>query len=601
MLKNQLQTLIALGIGILVLLTVILTLIYGNNEANYNVTEVRDVNLTVNGTTREASMPLTLNDLPHQTEVRLSFTIPAKSGNTFFFSSVYSPLTILFDGNIVYEYGKPGTYPFFFGDPPTQYASIGIPIKHSVQVEMIYHSPNERRTLSIHAPVLGSDSAIIGWLMSRYAFTLSLSLFFLFLGVVLITMSPFFLRLENQSQSLLQPGLLCFLAGAWQFGENSFSVYLVQSPSILYVMDFLGMFLLAIPLYKLGMHYLKLESNRLLKTLLYVMEISVIIAILLQLTGIVSFHRSLYYFHYLIPGAIMALTGTTLYEYLHNKNRLAGIFFILFLILAVAAILELINYRLHFMSQFSSIFQLGLFMFVLAMAFFSGITIRNMYASQFRNLTLENELKLQEQTISAQKMRNELLLNNYEEIRRQRHDIRHHLRTLSGMLQKGETRNAYDYIQELASTVPVYTPEKYCSNLIINATLGYYNQLAKENNIDLKIHVQVPESNPNISDSNLCVIFGNLLENATEACSRMKSGARYITLNSQVRGEVLFITMDNSYDGNVSKKGERFYSSKRPGFGTGLSSVQSLAETHNGSASFEALENEFRSEVYVRL
>ena len=598
---KRLLLLLAALLSVLTVATVLLTVDQRYTRPFGGATQIRTVQLTEGGKTREAKLPLSLSGLPHGTEVILSFSLPEEAGDTLFFGSVYAPLTIEANGRVLYRYGTPGTYPSFFGDPPTQYSSIHLPDEAERVIQMRYLSPNERTTLSIHAPLAGTASNILHTLLDQYGLTMALSMFFLFLGLILLALSPFFFRMPARALSFLSPGLLCLVAGAWQFGENTLSVYLLQSPSLLYVLDFLGLFFLPIPLYQMGIFYLGLERNRLLQSILFLAECSGLAAIILQLTGTVSFHRSLFYFHILVPLAILVLTVTALHEFLRRQNRMAGLFFLPFLILTVAAFLELLNFRLHFLPQFSALFQVGLFLFMLTMAVFIGFSSRNLITVRIQNLALENEVKLQEQTIGAQKKRNELLLSHFEEIRRQRHDIRHHLRTLGDMLQKGETDSAAEYIRSVEDSVPTYTPERFCDNQIVSATLSYYAQQARENGITLKIHAQVPETNPNISDANLCVIFGNLLENAIEACQRMRSGSRYITLNAQVRGEVLFITMDNSYDGNLRREMDRFLSSKRPGFGTGLSSLQALAESHSGEAVFRGLENMFQSEVYVRL
>ncbi|MEG2200545.1 MAG: GHKL domain-containing protein, partial [Anaerovorax sp.] len=81
--------------------------------------------------------------------------------------------------------------------------------------------------------------------------------------------------------------------------------------------------------------------------------------------------------------------------------------------------------------------------------------------------------------------------------------------------------------------------------------------------IELSIKLTVPEHTEQITDSTLCIIFGNLLENGMEACNRMTEGDKFIRLRSRLQYETLTATMDNSFNGAVSKSGEKFLSSKR--------------------------------------
>ena len=104
-----------------------------------------------------------------------------------------------------------------------------------------------------------------------------------------------------------------------------------------------------------------------------------------------------------------------------------------------------------------------------------------------------------------------------------------------------------------------------------------------------------------LDDRALCIVFAKLLENAVEACGRIAEGEKCIRLSSRLEHGVLTITMDNSFDGKFAKQKEKFLSSKRSGFGIGISSIQAVAKAHQGDARFEAEGTVFRSSVYCRL
>ena len=581
------------------------------------VKTVRSCRVRTAGGTRKLALPAVLDDLPHGSTVEISYTLPSRYGNRLFFGTVYAPLKIYVDDQLVYSYGDEETYPAFFLDPPTNYTSITLPVHgpdlEDLTVKMVYTSPQERHSLSIHSPMFGSDSEIFYYMLKRYGVSFILSVFFLFLGALLILVSLFFLQTPKASSAILLTAVMALSAGSWQFGENTLSVYLLRKPYLLYVMDFVGLFILVIPLYMMAILYLDMQKSRLLRAVLYLMEISALAAFLLQATGTVSFHRSLYWFHVLLPAAICILTGRTLYEAIKKKNRNAGYYLVSLMVLLAAALSELINYYLHLNIQFTSFFQLGLFLFMCIMAFFSALYIRNMADLQISNLKLENANHLQEQIIEAQKSKNIALLSHYEEIRKQRHDIRHHLRTIDDMLKKGKGNDASDYIHSIEGSIPGYISETYCDNPVVNSTLCYYAQKASEERIRILIHVQVPAENPAVTDAGLCVLCGNLLENAIEACRRMTGSNRYINLRSRVAGDMLFISMENSYEGAVRSQDqlsveekqiepdEGLLSSKHEGSGRGLRSIASICSQHQGSVEIRVKDNCFVSEICIRL
>ena len=100
----------------------------------------------------------------------------------------------------------------------------------------------------------------------------------------------------------------------------------------------------------------------------------------------------------------------------------------------------------------------------------------------------------------------------------------------------------------------------------------------------------------------ICVIFGNIVENAIEACEKVRVGERYIRLSADREGsQCLYITMVNSSDGCSVKKKEVFVSSKKEKSGIGLSSVKMLAEKYGGLAEFHEEGNEFYSNIMLKL
>lgn len=102
-------------------------------------------------------------------------------------------------------------------------------------------------------------------------------------------------------------------------------------------------------------------------------------------------------------------------------------------------------------------------------------------------------------------------------------------------------------------------------------------------------------------DSDLCVVFANLLENAAEACARMKQGEHFVTLHSSWQDGLLTITMENSFEGPIREENGQFYSSKRDDFGVGLSSVQAMASKYGGRARFSHTDSVFSSSVFLYL
>lgn len=91
--------------------------------------------------------------------------------------------------------------------------------------------------------------------------------------------------------------------------------------------------------------------------------------------------------------------------------------------------------------------------------------------------------------------------------------------------------------------------------------LGYYANICKLEGIDFAITTMVPED-LKIDQTDLCVVFGNILENALGACRRVTAGQRFIKLSSQVIGNKLYITVDNCFSGEIRLKDGVFLSQR---------------------------------------
>ena len=156
------------------------------------------------------------------------------------------------------------------------------------------------------------------------------------------------------------------------------------------------------------------------------------------------------------------------------------------------------------------------------------------------------------------------------------------------------------YIDDLLDTIPA-APQMYCENQAVNAIVSHYATLCQEQGVETDIRLSVPTQTQQITDAELCVIFGNLLENALEACDRMGEGRKFLHLGSRIHMGLLTIVMDNSFDGQVRQENGKFRSSKRDDFGVGLTSIQAVARKRGGDARFETDGNVFHSSVYVQI
>jgi len=138
-----------------------------------------------------------------------------------------------------------------------------------------------------------------------------------------------------------------------------------------------------------------------------------------------------------------------------------------------------------------------------------------------------------------------------------------------------------------------------CKNLTVDSFVKYYISIATDKNIRFDTKLNIPQD-ININPIDLCVILGNGIENAINACDKTEDDDnKYINLISNIIGTNLVIKIVNSYNGEIRKDGDKFISTTHEGYGIGLSSITGLAEKYNGYVDIKYTHNRFEIDIVL--
>lgn len=189
--------------------------------------------------------------------------------------------------------------------------------------------------------------------------------------------------------------------------------------------------------------------------------------------------------------------------------------------------------------------------------------------------------------------------------RQSRHDLRHHLQALSTLASQEDGSTAEERLLHIQDYLKAYTEIvdqrefiPLCHNLLVDSLLNYYRCKALDAKVSVEIHANLPEISM-IPDPLLCIILGNLLENALDATMELPPGEGRIQAIIQTLGENLIITVDNTFNGDLNLKGNIFHSTKATGSGLGLLNVSHTAESYGGNALFEGNDQTFHTSVIL--
>ena len=196
-----------------------------------------------------------------------------------------------------------------------------------------------------------------------------------------------------------------------------------------------------------------------------------------------------------------------------------------------------------------------------------------------QRVQLEVENELLESQLDAQLAHYGDLTAQYEQIRAMRHDISHHLNTIHALLQAGNLKEASEYSEQLLPAQTYSSRLGSCRNPVVDAFLYTRAQEAGLRGVPVRADVSLPVELP-VSNTDLIVAFGNLLDNALEACTGIPDAQ--ITLRAHIDKGYLVIQESNPVRPRQpqGKKPRRIPELER---GVGFRVLSGLAGKYDGS------------------
>lgn len=194
-----------------------------------------------------------------------------------------------------------------------------------------------------------------------------------------------------------------------------------------------------------------------------------------------------------------------------------------------------------------------------------------------------NRLYLEQQKSGqyhAQVAAYKMLEEQYEQAERLRHDMKNHLIALTGLLEEREWEKMRAYLQKMGSSGSLGTEEDVTGNKVVDALLYRKRKKAEEKQIQWECDVQI-SGLCGIDEFDLCVLFGNILDNAVEACERLGDDRkRFIDIQAKVIKRCFLLEVKNSTD--TAEKGKQNGAGGENRRGIGTLNLQDMVQRYHG-------------------
>lgn len=210
-----------------------------------------------------------------------------------------------------------------------------------------------------------------------------------------------------------------------------------------------------------------------------------------------------------------------------------------------------------------------------------------------------------EQQIFAQAEHYKLLADSTYELRRFKHDFKNMSIAIEKLLVDEENSQALQLFKQYNHTLE--NPSSYSmmfdtGNGIVDALLTDKQQKADSYNAKIIFHGAVPMNC--LSPTDICVVLGNTLDNAIEACEKLQTQEEsVISVNCNCNSGFMFLSISNPICGKISIQNNYISTTKenKTLHGFGLYSLQSIVKKYSGNIELKATDNEFTANIDLSL
>lgn len=191
--------------------------------------------------------------------------------------------------------------------------------------------------------------------------------------------------------------------------------------------------------------------------------------------------------------------------------------------------------------------------------------------------------------------------NIYMTMRGWRHDYHNHLQSLKGFLSLNKVEQMKNYLNELETDLDSIDTLYHSGNLQLDSILNAKLAIAEKGQIRIHCDASIPPQ-LHVSDLDLCVILGNLLDNAIESCRKIKDpDERFIRVYIGILKKQLYISITNATSETVKQRTDHYFTTKRGDHGHGLKRVDQVVKKYDGYLNRQNEPGVFATEIVLPL
>jgi len=178
------------------------------------------------------------------------------------------------------------------------------------------------------------------------------------------------------------------------------------------------------------------------------------------------------------------------------------------------------------------------------------------------------------------------------------HDINNHIFCIKNLSSDKEDVNKY--IDEMSKELNEFKEIHNTGNMILDIILNEKQNICNENNIDLTCDVNFSKCNF-IEMTDVCSIFSNILDNAIEACEKIKDMQKEIILRGTIVNDFFVIRIENTKQNKVNIREKHIKTDKKDTYlhGLGIKSIKQSVKKYNGEVVIDYTDDKFILNILI--
>lgn len=215
-------------------------------------------------------------------------------------------------------------------------------------------------------------------------------------------------------------------------------------------------------------------------------------------------------------------------------------------------------------------------------------------------MNLKTTIINQQKQLNYQSEKFSQLSNAYKETRRVVHEVKRYNSYITSCVQKKQYEKIIDFIRESNKELEERFVKINTGNLVIDTFITNYDSMAKDKGIKYDYEIKIDKDEIPITDYDLCIILGNLLDNSfNEAALFFDATSSYDKFHISTRlvtTDTFFVINNSNTLSGIEKTNNKEYN---PEHGFGIMNIQEIAQKYGGLYFQNAIDNIYETTISI--